>query len=137
MPLSILLPLVVFGITGIVLLVHLTGNSRRLTFKTPDQAITHWHRQFPDVPAQAAHLSDDGHVALIETIGMAGLVWSMGADSTARRLTPDCNMTPSPLGLRVRFHDFTAPALKINISSAFDQKDWIARATRRAEGTQK
>lgn len=69
MPLSVLLPLVVVGITLIVVLVRLLAPTPPCRFATPDEAIAVWDRRHPDLPASAARLADDGAAALVETAG--------------------------------------------------------------------
>lgn len=133
MPPSVLLPLVVFGITGIVLLVHLTGNSAPLLFRDESQAKAAWVRHFPDLPAATAHISDDLRAALIDTGGGAGITWSLGADSTARMLTPACMLKPTKKGLLIHFHDFTAPNLKIALDNDQARQDWISLTTKDAQ----
>lgn len=111
MPLSVLLPLVVAGIGGIVLLLHLAGRSARLVL-APDVAIAAWNRHYPEDPALEAAPSADGAAALVVTETGTGLVWAMGADSTARPLR-DFDVTETGRGLTVRFHDFTAPRVAV------------------------
>ncbi len=77
MPLEILLVLVVGGIVGIALMLHLTGRSR-LRVLTRDVAQDEWIRHFPDDDVVDVTVSHDGHSALIRTRAGAGLLWSFG-----------------------------------------------------------
>lgn len=135
MPLTFLLPLVIFGIAGIVLAVHLTGNSRPLTFAGEDAACRAWNREYPFQPAQSAHLSDDRRAALILADaggtagqGTPGVVWAMGTDSTARRLTPNCQLRDRADGLDIVFHDMTAPRLRVALKDPASRDLWHALA---------
>ncbi|MEX0287292.1 MAG: hypothetical protein AB3N23_22015 [Paracoccaceae bacterium] len=107
MPLEILLVLVVFGISGIALLLHLTGRSKRPEL-TLDSARAAWSRHFPDDTIEAIQVSIEGHAALVHSDAGLGLLWVFGADTVARHLT-GCDVTKTDTGLRVDFHDFAAP----------------------------
>lgn len=119
MPLHVLGLLVIGGIGGIAILLHLLGLSRGLRFDDTDAAITAWNREFPDLPALDADLSNDHKAALIRTAQGPGLVWPMGADSTARKLDR-VQVQNIPNGLKIRLGDFTAPSLRLRLSA--DQK---------------
>ena len=116
MPLSILGPMVVIGIAGIVLLLHLLGLSQSRRFESAAEARAAWDREFgADDPACAATLSHDGHAALIETqAGRHGIVLPMGADTTARHLD-GAKVAPAPGGLRIDLPDFTAPHVRLRL----------------------
>lgn len=126
MPLSILLPLVVFGIAGIVLAVHLTGNSAPRRFTDPADAMAAWNRAFPTRTARSARLSDDARAALIETDAGPGLCWGFGADTTAHPFTTRCEVRDTGNGLRIRFHDIAAPGLTVTLADPAARADWIA-----------
>lgn len=64
MPLPVLLALVVAGIGGIALLLHLTGRSRTLAM-TPESATAEWLRQYPDDEVLEALPAHDGRAELI------------------------------------------------------------------------
>lgn len=87
MPLPVLLALVIGGIGGIALLLHLLGYTTRLDLRDEEAAMRCWEREFPETPALSAHPDDTGKAALIETPRGPGLVWAMGADSCARLMT--------------------------------------------------
>ncbi|MEO1364365.1 MAG: hypothetical protein AAFU86_11380, partial [Pseudomonadota bacterium] len=80
MPLHILLILVVGGIAGIALALHLLG----MTGADPlrgDTARAAWLRAYPDDSVQRVAVSADGRVARIDCAAGRGLVWRMGADT--------------------------------------------------------
>lgn len=113
MPLSILLPMVIIGIAGITLVLHLLGLSRCATLRDATMARAAWDREFPADPARAATLSHDGHAALIETgQGGHGIVFPMGADTTARYLS-GARLHATGGGLRIDLPDFTAPHIRL------------------------
>ncbi len=129
MSLPVLLTLVIGGIAAIALLLHLSGRSKRRVM-TPEDAHAEWHRHFPDDEIVEATVTPDGHAALILTRdGPAragkGLVWAMGADTTARRLL-DFDVTETATGLSVRFHDFTAPRVTLHLPVG-ERARWITR----------
>jgi hypothetical protein len=119
MPLPILLALVVSGIAGIALLLHITGNSRRFVIGSEAVALHEWARHFPDDPAHTAHLG--GGAALVQAAGGPGLVRAFGADSIAHRIA---SMTATPTGLRIGFHDFAAPDVVLTLAP-HTANDWL------------
>lgn len=89
MPLEILGPLVVIGIAGVAVLLHVLGYSRRVDLSDAALARAAWLREFPETQVLNIAPADNGRAALvISTIG-PGVVWAFGADTVARRLPPD------------------------------------------------
>ena len=112
MPLSILLPMVTLGIAAIAVLLHLLGLSRRATLPDVAAARAAWLREFPtDAPIHVT-LCDNRSAALIATETGRGVVWPMGADTTARYLT-GARLTATSSGLRLDLPDYTAPCIHI------------------------
>ena len=109
MPLWLLGLLVVGGIGGLVALMHALGLSRGLTFADEAEALAHWQRN-TGAAARRALLGPDGRAALID--GGAGVVWTMGADSTARSLD-GARIRTGETGLVIRFPDPGAPVLRL------------------------
>jgi len=115
MPLSILGPMVVGGIAFIAVLLHLMGLSRRAQFGDTDDVRAAWLAEFPEDRAIAVTLSHDHHAALVETASKRhGIVFPMGADSTARYLN-GANARVIKGGLRVDLSDFTAPRIRLKL----------------------
>jgi hypothetical protein len=115
MPLELLLPVVVLGIGGIVLLIHLFGFSQPCVLKDEATVANHWLRHFPGDEIISIVIDDTSRSALVDTGGGAGLIWSFGADTVARRLERS-DIEETEAGFRVRFHDFTAPGHVIQLS---------------------
>lgn len=114
MPLSILLPMVILGIAGIAVLLHLLGLSMPAQFEDEDTARRAWLREFPDDAPARVILSHGRHAALIETTQGPGVVWPMGADSTARYLD-GAQITQTDHGLRIDLPDYTAPRITLKL----------------------
>ncbi len=115
MPLELLLALVVGGIAGIVAVLHLLGLSHRKRLDSDAAARAAWLREFPEALPHHVTLCRDGHAALIATDRGEGIVWSMGADTTARWLT-GASLTRTNQGLTVRLTDYTAPRIDLRLS---------------------
>lgn len=126
MPLPILLVLVVGGVAGITLLLHLLGFSRARRFD-PGEARAAWRREHPDCPPGAVHLSQDHCAALIETDAGPGLVWAMGADSAARPI-PGARLIPRRGGALLDLGRFDAPRVRLTLTEA-QQAEWQAIIT--------
>lgn len=122
MPLELLLILVVTGIAGIAVLLHLLGRSDQARLFVED-AHTHWHRHFPDDHIIDATVSADGRAALIRTDQGAGLLWAFGADTVGRHLT-DFDMIETPTGLQIRFHDYATPKVSLHLAGQ-ERAHWI------------
>jgi len=124
MPLEILLALVIGGIAGIALLLHLAGRSQRCIL-TPETAGAAWLRHYPDDTPREIEVARDGHAALVLTDRGQGLIWAFGADTAARRLE-DYDLIDRGDRLRVVFHDFTAPAVTLRLDD-FERQHWLNR----------
>lgn len=116
MPLEILAPLVVIGIAGIALLTHLMGFSVSYTFADEDDARARWLREHTGDEITKVILSHDRHAALIETRHGAGIVWAMGADTVAKRMTR-ARVEELSHGLCLRFDDFTTPTVSLRLDA--------------------
>ncbi len=114
MPLEILLALVILGIAGIALLLHLTGRSARTRLSAPS-ARAHWLRHFPDDTVLDVTVADSGDAALVRTPAGPGLLWAFGADTVARPLQ-GFDLLDTRDGVRVIFHDFAAPSVRLTLT---------------------
>lgn len=114
MPLEILLILVVGGIAGIALALHLAGLSRVPRFDAAS-ARAAWLREFPDDAVLDAAPSRDGHAARIEAASGRGIVWRMGADSAARPVA-GAQSAASKDGLILHMRDYDAPKVRLKLS---------------------
>lgn len=121
MPLPVLLALVAGGISGIALLLHLSGRSRRAML-TQATATAAWLREYPEDAVVEATVAADGHAALILTRAGKGLVWAMGADTTARPLR-DFDLLETRAGMTVHFRDFSAPRVTLRLDD-FERRHW-------------
>lgn len=124
MPLEVLLILVVGGIAGVAILLQALGYSRAEPF-TEDSARAAWLRQEPDIDPCALRLSRDGMAALVETRQGPGLVWHMGADSTACRLD-GARAIRTKTGLRIVTADFAAPSVRVALDAG-EADIWTAK----------
>ncbi len=129
MPLALLLPLVVFGIAGIAVLLHLMGNSTRLRFDSEAAVLSHWARQFPHSPVLDTLISDDAHQALVDTADGPGLLWSMGADAVCRLLADGCAVHKIGDVLVISVGDYTAPTVKVTLANIADRQRWLTLIT--------
>ena len=129
MPLDVMIPMVVLGIAGIGVLTYLLGWSKAVTFAAPEDAMRAWAENFPDGPAPtSAVVASDGRAALVETEDGPGLIWAMGQDCAARLLTA-ADVAPTKTGLRVDFHDFGTPPVRVVLTGARDADAWRAILT--------
>ena len=130
MSLGVLIALVVGGIAGIAILTHLFGLSARGRFEGEDDARAAWVREFPRIPARSVTLARDGHAALVATDQGPGLVWSFGADTTARLLY-GARVTRTATGLDIRLPDITAPRITLRLDAG-EAEAWARNFGERA-----
>ncbi|MGB1387554.1 MAG: hypothetical protein ACPG61_01560 [Paracoccaceae bacterium] len=114
MPLHILIIMVVIGIGGIALLLHLTGRSRTATMTETD-AQQGWARHYPNDTVQHVTLAHDGKSALVLSDAGPGVLWVFGLDTVARHLR-NCDVSETETGLRVDFHDYAVPPARFALS---------------------
>lgn len=119
MPLEIVLVLVVGGIAGIALLLHLTGHSQPFRIADTETARREWLRHRPDDRIMSVHLAEGA--ALVLTEAGPGLLRPFGADTVAHRITA---MAKAPLGLRIGFGDVAAPDVTLALPEG-DVADWL------------
>ncbi|WP_299847034.1 hypothetical protein [uncultured Roseovarius sp.] len=116
MPLTILLPLVIIGIVGIAVLLHFLGLSKPARFDNEAAAKAAWLREFPeDVPTRIT-LCQNHSAALVDASQGRGIVWPMGADTTARYLT-DARIERTGNGLCITLPDYTAPRIRLTLEA--------------------
>ncbi|WP_101068739.1 hypothetical protein [Roseovarius salinarum] len=116
MPLHVLIILVAAGIAGIVGLLHLLGLSEPARLADEDAARAAWAAEFPDDPALAVIVSHDRGAALVETQRGRGIVWPVGADTTARYLI-GARARRTRSGVRIDLPDFTAPHVHLRLDA--------------------
>ena len=123
MPLVWLIALVVGGIAGIALLTHVLGLSRPRRFASDAEAEVAWLREYPHDAARRIVRCRDGRAALVICADGVGLVWPMGADSTARRLA-GARVGERGDRLVIRLPDFTAPRVTLRLDAA-ERAIWL------------
>ena len=116
MPLEILGPMVVLGIAGIALALHLLGLTAPRHQTTEDDARAAWLREHPDDNIAQVLLARSGRAALITLAsGERGLVYVMGADTCAHPLT-GAQWQQRKGAIRVTIPDFAAPRFDIMLA---------------------
>ncbi len=123
MPLSVLIPVVVIGIAGIAVILHLLGLTAPRRIADEAEALAAWAREFPEAPAIDARISADQRAALIELCnGETGLVWCIGADTVARPLA-GADVIETETGLDFYLQDMAAPHVSVALSPQ-DRPRW-------------
>ena len=133
MPLEILGPLVVLGILGIAALLHLSGHSAVAPL-TQARALSDWTGHYPDTQVRSAELSKDAQAALIQSDQGPGLIWTLGADTTARLFTSPPELSNTHTGLIVRTNDFTAPKLRVVLDDDAARARWTDTLLQTGQG---
>lgn len=128
MPLWLFAVIVVGGIAGVIALIHFLGFSRQFHINNDDVTRTQWLRHWPDDQIQSLRRAKEGHAALVESQNGPGLLWSFGADTTARHIQ-SATTTPCETGLIFTLHDFTAPHVTITLG-ADEAKQWQSEIER-------
>lgn len=115
MPLELLLPIVVIGITLIVLMTHLFGFSKKFDISSDAIARARWSREWEADKIGDVVLCENGTAALLDTDQGAGVLWAFGADTTTARLD-HVDVARTKDGLKLKLHNFTAPVLHLTLS---------------------
>jgi len=119
MPLEILGPLVVVGIGGIVLLIHLLGWSATRVLADEAEVAAMLIGDFPEVSVKRVALGDDGASALVETAEGLGLVRAMGVGWLTRLLGAGAaSAQVEGDEVHVYMADFGAPEVSIRLADA-------------------
>lgn len=134
MPLYILVPMVVFGVSGMVLLIWLLRPTNAFQMSGPEQAIEVWNHFNYENQASEARLNDDGSFALVTTGKGTGLVWSFGTDPLTRTFRKKAEIVADASGLHINTSDFTAPILHIPLSAANERAEWVDKIKGKAKG---
>ncbi|WP_415921510.1 hypothetical protein [Tateyamaria sp. SN6-1] len=118
MPLHILIILVVGGIAGVALALHLLGRTGRAPLAIRELK-GEWRRHFPDDTFEddasfQVLVNAAGNRGLLRSDQSHGLIWSMGADTAARRL-PARAVRDTPRGLDILFDDPGAPRISVRL----------------------
>jgi hypothetical protein len=123
MSLQVLLLLVVGGIAGIAILLHIMGLTEPRRFKDGSDALAAWAREVPEQVPSELHLSSDNRAALILLDNGFGIVWCHGDDTVARHI-PVLQPQKTKRGLRFSFPDFGASALDVHLDAP-EQARWL------------
>ncbi|MEL7465791.1 MAG: hypothetical protein AAFN79_17105 [Pseudomonadota bacterium] len=115
MPLQLLGALVIFGIGGVVLLVHFLRLSKRRAFADESAARAALAHDYPDAEIAAVLLADDGRGAVFSTAGGAAVTTSFGDGWFIRALGPGDVRRLRERGARlhVSLDDFGAPSISL------------------------
>lgn len=129
MPLPILGALVVLGIGGLVLLVHLLGGSKRLSYEDDAAAREALLTDYPHARIRQTVLTDDQRAALFELAEGVGFAAPFGEGRLTRVMGPDdvSGVDDDPDGLTIRLKDYTAPRLTVRLANAEARAAWKAR----------
>ncbi len=135
MPLPILGALVVLGIGGLVLLVHLLGGTKRPRYEDEAAAAAAFTSDYPHAQIRRTMLADDRQAALFQLAEGVGFAAPFGEGRLTRLLGPDdvSGVDEGPMGLTIRLTDYTAPRLTVRMANADDRAAWKARLMRIGE----
>ena len=129
MPLPILLVLVVGGIAGIAMALHMLGLSRALVLDA-SRARAAWLNHYPDDTFYSADageilITHSGDRAIVLSDQGPGIVWVMGADTVARRLD-GASWSETRCGAICRLPDPGAPRVAVTLSEPGERDQWLA-----------
>jgi len=131
MALPVLLSLVVFGIAGIALLLHVLGYSSTARLTDRDDAAAIWQDRYPDLPAGQIRVTADKSAALITGAWGSGLVWALGSDFVARPLLHGhFQVIEANDRVELRTDDLTAPKITLSLTAP-EREAWRSALTER------
>ena len=130
MPLPVLVILVAGGMALVGGLVWWFFRDQVTRLDSETAAADAWQRAFPGPPLVDILLDDNGAVAIGRLPDKAvGLVWLMGADTTARHLTLPADIFDTGDGLRINLGDFAAPSVTATLSDNGKRAEWLNMLT--------
>lgn len=122
MPLEILALLVILGVGGIVLAIHLTGGTVTATLANDEAAIERFAEDFPEHAVAEVMITENGQSAVLAlTGGDAGLVHAIGDRFLTRLLTAGTAATIDAAGeaaLLLRLNDMSWRGATFGFESA-------------------
>ncbi len=135
MPLPILGALVVFGIGGLVLLIHLFGWTRRPQYADEAEASAALLTDYPHADIRNITLADDRRAALFDLTEGVGYAALFGDGRLTRLIHVDDvkGVEDTPSGLAIRLTDYTAPRLTVAMTDTAERQAWARRLTRGGE----
>ena len=137
MPLPILGALVVLGIGGLVLLIHLLGWSKRPQYVDEAAAAAALITDYPHAKIQQMRLADDRRAALFLLSTGVGFAAPFGEGRLTRVLNAEDirRVDEGRDGLTIRLTDYTAPKLEVMIADAEARQVWAKRLMSEGEAT--
>lgn len=137
MPLPVLGALVVLGIGGLVLLIHLLGWSRRPQYADEAEARAALLTDYPHASIRNGVLADDGRAALFDLADGVGFAAPFGDGRLTRVIVADdvSRVEQSADGLIIRLNDYTAPRLTVAMTDAGARETWAKRLMSGGEPT--
>lgn len=124
MSLPVLVAIVVVGISLCVAAVHFTGGSKWATFAGVDDALRHFHQDFPDESVRKVRLTADRRTAFMELdAGRTGIVQTFGDGFLTRIVTAPEVVSAAlagPDAVSIRFRDFTWTGGRFAFADAHD-----------------
>ena len=124
MALWLTLLIVIAGISGIVLLVHMLGGSHLARLDSQAGVLQMWQSEQPDHKAIGALLEPSAQAALIDLeAGGTGLLWAVG-DTVAGRVLTAGSLAENAETLRITLPDFTAPQVEVTIAEPIVRRIW-------------
>ena len=129
MPLELLGPLVVFGIAGLVWLVHLMGWTRSPQYADFAAAARTFSADFPAARVEDGALADDRRAALFATGEGVGFAGWLGDGPLTRHFRRGEVAGAAERGDRLSIEtvDFGAPAFALRLSDAAERAKWRTR----------
>ncbi|MFZ1681199.1 MAG: hypothetical protein WAT70_09265 [Rhizobiaceae bacterium] len=88
MSLALLAILVVGGVSGILLAIHLAGGTRDVRLEAPEAAMRRFALDFPEAAPRAVILDAGGDAAFLDTDAGVGLVQAIGDRYLTRLIAP-------------------------------------------------
>ena len=132
MPLPLLGALVVFGIGGLVLLIHLFGWTRQPAFADKDEAAQALLTDYPHAVIQNAGLADERRSALFVLPNAIGYAAPFGDGRLTRviEVSDLKSVDAAGDGLTLRLTDYTAPRLSVAMRDPTARETWRRRLAR-------
>jgi hypothetical protein len=129
---TLLISLVVGGVTAVVVLTLALGWSATAEIADPDAARALLADDFPDFRPEEVVLSDDRHAALLAGGEAVGAVFVLGDRTVTRLLRGEAirAVRDDGVGVVIELNDPTRPRLSVPLADAGARRSWLARLER-------
>lgn len=105
------------AVAGLIYLVYRLGGTATATLGSENEAVARLVKDYPDWTGREVHIAANGHMAVLPSDGVLGLVFAVG-DVFATRVLEPGDIEIANDDAKVHLHDFSAPDVALTADLA-------------------